>query len=179
MLIPSLEAGEIDVIMSGMSVTEARQRRVAFVEPYLRVGQMAIVRKADLIDLGSPELLYRTDRRVGFVAETTGEALVKSKIPKAQYVPFASADEGLQALRQGQIDAFVHDAVTAWRVGDHESQDTIEGLFSPLTEEYLAWAVRKDDATLLRELNAIVTQWRRSGRFREFFGKWLKFQVQS
>jgi polar amino acid transport system substrate-binding protein len=177
-LMPSLEAGEIDVIMSGMSITVARQRRVRFVQPYLRVGQMAIVRKADLIDLGSPELLYRTDRRVGFVAETTGETLVKSKIPKAQYVAVTSADEGLQALRQGQIDAFVHDAVTAWRVGDHESQDTIEGLFSPLTEEYLAWAVRKDDEALHSELNAVVAQWRRTGRFRDMFNKWLKFQVQ-
>lgn len=174
-LIPSLEAGEIDVIMSGMSITEARQRRVSFVEPYLRVGQMAIVRKADLIDLGSPELLYRTDRRVGFEAETTGEALVKSKIPKAQYVPFTSADEGLQALRQGQIDAFVHDAITAWRVG--ELQDTIEALFFPLTEEYLAWAVRKDDEVLHSELDAIVAKWQRSGRFQDMFNKWLKFHV--
>jgi ABC-type amino acid transport substrate-binding protein len=32
-LIPSLEAGEIDVIMSGMSMTEARQHRVWFVQP--------------------------------------------------------------------------------------------------------------------------------------------------
>jgi polar amino acid transport system substrate-binding protein len=177
-LIASLEAGEIDVIMSGMSITEARQRRVWFVQPYLRLGQMAIVRKTDLIELGSPELLYRTDRRVGFVAETTGEDLVKSKIPHAQYVAVTSADEGLQALRQGQIDAFVHDAVTAWRVGNQAAQDTIEGLFSPLTEEYLAWAVHKNDAALHRELDALVTRWRRSGRLRDMFGTWLKFQVQ-
>jgi polar amino acid transport system substrate-binding protein len=63
-------------------------------------------------------------------------------------------------------------------VGDHESQDTIEGLFSPLTEEYLAWAVRKDDEALHSELNAVVAQWRRTGRFRDMFNKWLKFQVQ-
>lgn len=176
-LIPSLEAGDIDVIMSGMSITEARQRRVWFVQPYLRVGQMAIVRKTGSIDLGSPELLYRTDRRVGFVAGTTGETLVKTKIPKAQYVPFASADEGLQALRQDQIDAFVHDAITTWRLWGG-SQDTIEGLFSPLTEEYLAWAVRKDDETLHSKLNAIVAQWKRSDRLQVMFNKWLTFQVQ-
>src|SRR5262245_47052573 len=36
-LIPALESGQIDVIMSGMSITEARARRVRFVSRYLRV----------------------------------------------------------------------------------------------------------------------------------------------
>jgi ABC-type amino acid transport substrate-binding protein len=44
-LIPALKGDRIDVIMSGMSVTPVRQHRVRFVQPYLRVGQMAIIRR--------------------------------------------------------------------------------------------------------------------------------------
>jgi ABC-type amino acid transport substrate-binding protein len=50
-LIPALESGTIDVIMSGMSITEARARRVRFVSHYLRVGQMAMFRKVDQLQL--------------------------------------------------------------------------------------------------------------------------------
>jgi polar amino acid transport system substrate-binding protein len=176
-LIPALESGQIDVIMSGMSITDARARRVWFVSPYLRVGQMAIFRKADQLQLSSPTLLTLTRRRVGFVAGTTGAAYVQGHLPQAQSVPLGSTDAGLQALRAGEIDVFVHDAVTAWRIGDNEVNETLTSSFAPLTEEYLAWAVRPTDAALHRDLEAVMERWRHTGRWQELFQKWLKFRV--
>jgi len=176
-LIPALESEKIDVIMSGMSITEARARWVWFVSPYLRVGQMAMFRKADHLELSSPTLLTLTRRRVGFVAGTTGAAYVQGNLPQAQYVPLGSTDEGLRALRAGEIDVFVHDAVTAWRVGDNEANATLTSSFVPLTEEYLAWAVRQTDEALHRDLEAVLERWKRSGRLQELFQKWLKFRV--
>jgi len=166
-LIPALESGKIDVIMSGMSITEACARHVWFVSYYLRIGQMAIFRKADQFPLSSPTLLTWTRRRVGFVAGTTGAAYVQGHLLQAQYVPVGSTDEGLQALRAGEIDVFVHDAVTAWRVGDNEANDTLTSSFSPLTEEYLAWAVRQTDDALHHDLEAVLERWRHSGRLQE------------
>src|SRR5262249_52015304 len=46
--IPALEKNKVDVVMSGLSVTEDRAARVAFVTPYAEVGQMALIRNADL-----------------------------------------------------------------------------------------------------------------------------------
>ena len=43
-LIPALANGDIDVIMSGMSITAARKEKIGFTEPYLHVGQMAVTR---------------------------------------------------------------------------------------------------------------------------------------
>jgi polar amino acid transport system substrate-binding protein len=176
-LIPALEDGRIDVIMSGMSITEARAQHVRFVTHYLRVGQMAIIRKSDSLLLGSPSMLADTTRRVGFIAGTTGATYVKENMPQAEQVPMTSADAALDALRAGTIDAFIHDAVTAWRVGENESTDTLTSSFSPLTEEYLAWAVRKNDSDLHRDLESVLANWRSSGRLQEFFHKWLRFRT--
>jgi polar amino acid transport system substrate-binding protein len=44
----ALLAGKIDIIMSGMSITAARQVRMDFARPYLRAGQVALVRREDL-----------------------------------------------------------------------------------------------------------------------------------
>ena len=51
---PALEAGAIDVIMYGMSVTKSRNMRMAFVRPYVVIGQMALVRCADRLQYLSP-----------------------------------------------------------------------------------------------------------------------------
>jgi polar amino acid transport system substrate-binding protein len=176
-LIPALESGTIDVIMSGMSITEARAQRAWFVSHYLRVGQMAMFRKADNLLLSSPTLLTLTDKRVGFVDGTTGAAYVHAHLPKAQYVPLGSTDTGLQALRAGDIDVFVHDAVTAWYLADDEANAMLTSSFFPLTEEYLAWAVRRTDEALHRDLEAVLERWRRSGRLQELFNTWLRFRV--
>jgi polar amino acid transport system substrate-binding protein len=177
-LISALEAGQIDVIMSGMSITEARARHVWFVSSYLRVGQMAMFRKVDQLPLSSPTLLTMTRRRVGFVAGTTGAAYVQGHLPQAQYVPLGSADAGLQALRMGVIDVFIHDAVTAWRLGDHAANETLTSSFVPLTEESLAWAVRRSDEALHRDLEAVLERWRHTGRLQALFQKWLTFHVE-
>ena len=47
-LIPALQEKRIDIIMSGMSITEMRKTRITFTSPYLNAGQMALVRMADL-----------------------------------------------------------------------------------------------------------------------------------
>ncbi len=171
-LIPALESGEIAVIMSGMSITEDRKQRVRFVQPYLRVGQMAIIRKENRLEVGSPSLLARTKGRVGFVAGTTGAAYVHKQLAKAQHVPLRSTDEGLQALRTRTIDAFIHDAVTAWRVG---SKDTLTASYFPLTEEYLAWAVQTNNDMLGRDLEKVLRRWQASGELQVLLKKWLAF----
>jgi polar amino acid transport system substrate-binding protein len=176
-LISALESGTIDVIMSGMSITEARAQRVWFVSHYLRVGQVAMFRKADSLLLSSPTLLTMTQQRVGFVDGTTGAAYVHGHLTQAQYVPLGSTDAGLQALRAGEIDVFVHDAVTAWHLADDEANAMLTSSFVPLTEEYLAWAVRRTDEALHRDLEAVLERWRRSGRLQELFNTWLRFRV--
>jgi ABC-type amino acid transport substrate-binding protein len=51
------------------------------------------------------------------------------------------------------------------------------GLFEPLTDEPLAWAVRKDNPALLAQLNQELALIRREGRLQEILNKWLKEQV--
>ena len=46
-LLVALRDGRVDVVMSGMSVTAARKRKARFIEPYLEVGQMALIRNDD------------------------------------------------------------------------------------------------------------------------------------
>ena len=177
-LIPALNAGKIDVIMSGMSITEERKRLVSFTEPYMRVGQMAIIRSEDIGRLSSPRALYETPLRVGFVAGTTGALFVESNLSRAQPVALKSGEAGIPALRAGQIDVFIHDAPTAWRLAADPMETEVVALYWPLTEEQLAWAVRKSDVQLRDELDAMIGRWKKSGRLQATLNQWIPVRVE-
>jgi polar amino acid transport system substrate-binding protein len=176
-LIPALEQGRVDVVMAGMSITPERRARVRFVESYAPVGQMAVVRRDQLGRLGGMRRLRASGTRVGFVRGTTGEAYVRGKLGRSIPVPLESVDSGEQAVRQGTVDYFIHDAPTIWRLGVDPADDELFGLYQPLTEEHLAWAVAPDDEELAERLDALVRQWTASGEIQAILTRWAPVRV--
>ena len=178
-LIPALQAGQIDVVMAGMSITAERQGVVSFTDSYLKVGQMLLIREKDIKRF--PKALFEQSAgvKVGVERGSTGEQYALKTFAWGGVIHFDTTDAGVRALEQGSIDCFVHDAPTVWRFSaDLATQHQgLVGLFEPLTDEPLAWAVRKNDPALLAQLNQELARMRREGRLQEILGKWIKTQV--
>lgn len=172
-LINALIAGEVDVVMSGMSVTPGRARTVAFTDPYLQSGQRVLVRAADAAAAVNAEEFVTTRAAVGYERGTTGEAFVKTRFLNATTVPFPDGPSGIAALHAGRIDAFVHDAPVLWAAVRGEGGEEFAVLKGRLTQEDLAWAVRPWDGELRGKLNAALARWREDGRLREMVARWL------
>lgn len=179
-LIPALQKGQIDVIMSGMSITEARQKLVTFTQPYTTVSQMALYRAADEERFRNLADLDAITVRVGVVSGTTGEQYARKNHPHVQLKGFTSVDDGVAALRKGEIDVFVHDAPAIWRVtGGFESPEReLAGYYEPLTEEHLAWAVRKNEGALRARLNILLGKWKASGKIESVLDRWIPVRKQ-
>jgi len=160
-----------------MSVMAERRQRVRFIEPYVQVGQMAMIRRDRVAELGRPTDLHRPGVRVGFVSGTTGEQFVRDSLHQAEPVPLGSVAEGEQRLRAGEIDYFVHDAPTAWRLGADLTEEELMGLYKPLTEEWLAWAVRRDDVELAKRLDDLVSRWRQDGTIARVLDAWVPVRI--
>lgn len=144
-LIPVLEKGQIDVIMSGMSVTQPRSVRVAFGYPYLTIGQKALVPRADARHYTTPWSILMHKGKAGVVKGTTGSYVTQQRLGKAKIVEYGSADSAVKALKAGKIDLFIHDSpMIAWLAAQYEA-DGLVSVNYPLSEEYLAWAFRKDN----------------------------------
>jgi len=174
-LIPALNDNRIDVIMSGMSITPKRSEEVAFTHPYLRVGQMVLIRRADYSKFRAGATMNAPTARVGFQTGTTGEAYARANLTHAQLQAFPTPEAGIAALRAGQIDFFIHDAPTVWRVsGGFERKDPeLMGRYRLLTKEELAWAVRKGDTSLLDRLNGILQTWKKNGEIEHVLDRWI------
>jgi len=177
-LIPALADGDIDVIMSGMSITAGRKQKISFTDPYLHIGQMAITRINEIQKLGSITALLNAPITAGFEPGTTGETFVKTNMTNAKPQSVASIDDAIAALRSRKIDVFIHDAPTAWRIGSDAAYQDLIGLYWPLTDENLGWGVRRSDEALLSALNEQLEAMEKDGRLSRTTRKWIKVRVE-
>jgi ABC-type amino acid transport substrate-binding protein len=171
-LIDSLEADKIDIIMSSMSITRARQTRMAFSEPYLRVGQMALVRAEDKFryaPLGSS----LANRTLGVKKATTGDLLVQQEFPRAKRKYFDSGDEGAKALSKKKIDLYVSDSTLIWYLAGKNEAEGLVAAPMMFSEELLAWGVRRSDPALLESVNKALKGMKESGQLNRILRQWV------
>jgi len=171
--IDALLAGKTDIIMSSMTITTPRAMRVNFVSPYLRAGQVSLVRRADASRV---RLLMGSERmRVGVQAGTTGDYYVQQSITRAERVQFSNPKAGAKALVDGKIDVFINDGPVNWWLAALNEDKGLTVLPELLTEEYLGWAVRKEDAQLLADANKFVETIKTDGRLAGLIRRWLPY----
>jgi len=170
--IPALMDGRTDIIMSDMSMTVARQLRVAFARPYLTIGQIALVRREDAYryTLGFPVPPPGT---VGVLKATTGDFLVQQELPSSKRKQYTSDEEAATALKKKRIDLFICDAPTVWWLAGLHEADGLAAVPIQLTQEQLAWGVRRSDADLLNAVNAALDKLQSSGRAKEIIKRWI------
>ena len=179
-LIPALQSDRIDVIMSGMSMTKSRARQVTFIRPYMRVGQMCLIRAEDISRLASAGELFRRRWKIGFINGTTGEYFARKELRRSSLTGFDSIPDGVAALHDQRIDYFIHDAPTIWRITTDPvyRDDQLLGLFQRLTDEYLAWAIRKDDVRLKAFLDTVIKRWKANGTLQRVIDRWIKVRLE-
>jgi ABC-type amino acid transport substrate-binding protein len=173
--IPALLEGKIDIIMSGMTITQARQVRIAFSQPYLTSGLMIAFTAENGSKYTSLQNIIESFPAVGFVAGTTGEVYARDKFRDGnRMIPVKSAEEAALALKNRRFDIFVYDAPSiVWIVSENEAE--LKLLPEMLNIEYLGWGLRRDDRELLAEVNALLSKWKNDGTLRQTILKWLPY----
>ncbi len=177
-LIPALQSGNIDIIMSGMSVTAARGDQVSFIDPYMEIGQMAILLAANAARFSQSWSIYRKGVRVGVEPGTTGADFAETELLEAKVSYFNNPAAAFAGLRNDNIDLYVHDAPTSWQLATSQDNGDLLSLYAPLTNEQLAWAVRKDDARLAQLLAAALLTMKSNGSLRYILNRWIPVTVE-
>jgi len=177
-LIPALQAGEIDIIMSGMTITPGRSEKVSFSQPYLSAGQMAIIRFADAGRFGFKGAMFRPGARVAVQKHTTSEDFAAASLKNATITRCDSTDEAFQLLKTGKVDFLLHDAATSWSLATDKSKQDFMSLNTELTDEKLGWAVKKDNTALLQAVNQQLTIMQKNGMLRAIISKWIPVTVE-
>ena len=177
-LVPALLAGDIDVIMSGFSVTARRSEQVIFTDSYMRVGQMAILHRDKVASFAQPWAVYRPGVRIGVEPGTTGADFAERELKDAEVKFYQDSQAAFAALRSDQIDLYIHDAPTSWQLATTRENADLISLYSPMTEEMLAWAVRPGDDMLAGELNRALSVMKANGTLQYVLNRWIPVRVE-
>lgn len=173
-IIPSLITGKFDIIMSGMTVTQERNLKVNFADPYIIVGQTILLHKKHEGTVTSYKGLNDPKYIVTSKLGTTGEQAVKRLIPKCTYKSFETETEAALEVVNGKADAFVYDLPFCVVFLAQQGAGKLVFLDQPFTYEPLAWAINKGDPDFLNWLNNFLRQVKNDGRYDQIYNKWIK-----
>jgi len=170
-LIPALESGKVDMIISGMTMTSDRNAKVPFIGPYFVSGKGILCKEKSLAALDK-EGLDSPKFKVAALKGSTSQVFVETVTPKAKLVAVASYDEALDLLYQDKIDVLVADfPFCLYCVSRYADKGlTVRG--GRLTFEPLGIAIR-EDALLLNWLENFLKILAGTGDLTKLHDTWL------
>ncbi len=173
-IIPALITKKFDIIMSGMTLTQQRNMKINFADPYIVIGQTILLKKSLAGKVNSYKDLNTKQFTVASKLGTTGEQATKRMIPKAKYISYETEQEGVLELVNGKIDAFIYDMPYNAAAYVQRGQGKVVHLDKSFTYEPLAWAVRKGDYDFVNWLNNFLNQVKNDGTYDKIYKKWFQ-----
>jgi len=171
-LIPSLQTGKADMVISSMTITDDRKKEVDFSEPYANAELAILANKASGVT--SIDDLNQAGKKVAVKTGSTGDLYAQSNLPNAEIISLADEAACVTEVAQGKADGFLYDQLTIYRENQN-NPDTTVAIFIPFQNvEYWGVAVKKGNTELLDSLNAFIEQYKANGGFDKLTDKYLK-----
>ncbi len=94
---------------------------------------------------------------------------------KGMIIRYTDAADGVKALLNKKIDAFVYDLPMNFYLGAEYANQGLTPVTVPMTKEFIAWGIRKDDTRLLALANEYLQEIKSSGKLRQMIIRWIPF----
>ena len=173
-LLPALEAGWVDMILSGMTITPARNLKVAFAGPYIGSGKSLLVKKANAESMDEVSKINNPDKVLVALKDSTSQVFAEKVFPKAKLMLTGDYDKAVAMVREDKAQAMVADQpiclVSVYRYPDAG----LAVLKNTLSYEPLGIAIQANDFLWLNLLQNFITGMENSGELRTLTDKWFK-----
>ncbi len=158
-----LETDACDVVASAITITEERQEKIDFSEPYFDADQGLLVPEgSDLTDVES-----LAGATVAVQQATTGETWAEEN--GLSVVQFEDLGLQVAALETGQVDAVVNDVAVLGEFVDEGFE--VAANFS--TGEQYGLGVKKGNTALLEAVNGTLDRIREDGTYDALYTEWI------
>jgi len=170
-LIPSLQTGKADMVISSMTITDERAETVDFSKPYANSLLAMLVNKNS--DITEAEDLDQADKKVAVKVGSTGEIYARKNLTNAEIIALSDESACVTEVTQGKADAFLYDQLTIYR-NWKANEDTTNAIFIPFQDaDQWGVAVKKGNTELLDQMNAFIDEYTAEGGFDELSQKYL------
>jgi polar amino acid transport system substrate-binding protein len=172
-LLPALEAGQVDLILSGMTMTPLRNTRVAFAGPYFGSGKSVLIKQENVASLQSTQMMNNPDVTLATLKGSTSQTFVERVAPKAKLVLTDDYDQAIAMVLDGKVRAMVADYpicnVSVLRYRDKG----LTTLKNPLNYEPIGIALPANDPLFLNWAQNFVSFLVNSGELVLLQQKWF------
>jgi polar amino acid transport system substrate-binding protein len=173
-LLDTLKAGQIDLVMSGVTITPERNLRVAFVGPYFVSGKSILTKSRTLALADEAGDIDRSSVRLAALGGSTSQRFVEVFAPRAQLVTTSSYDEAVNLIRQDRVDAVVADYPICVLSALRYPRDGMVTLASPLTLEPIGIALPASDPLFVNLIQNYLNALQATGVLGELQSKWFE-----
>ncbi|TDU66652.1 amino acid ABC transporter substrate-binding protein (PAAT family) [Prosthecobacter fusiformis] len=169
-LIPALQSGQIDLIISSLTANDQRRQSIDFSDPYVKTGLSILAAKNSTVQ--SVNDLRTPGRKLAVRVATTGEQWCRAELPEAKLVALDTDAACVLEVVNGTVDAWVYDQVSVMNY--HEQQpDRTRALLSPIREEVWAVGLKKNRDELKTQVNETLARMKKEGAFAKLADQYL------
>ncbi|KIL41832.1 cysteine ABC transporter substrate-binding protein [Gordoniibacillus kamchatkensis] len=172
-LIPSLQAGKIDAIISQVTITDERKQQIDFTQPYI-TNEVKIIVRQDNNTITKLEDFK--GKNIGVGLGTNDEAYLRNEVlPKVGNFTIKTYDDvitSLQDLNAGRIDATINNLYALKPIVD-KNGFKIKAVGQAIKADKAGVAVRKNNPEFLAALDKALTDMKADGTYNTIFKKWF------
>jgi polar amino acid transport system substrate-binding protein len=170
-LIPSLQTGKVDVVISSMTITDDRKKIVDFSDPYAHSYLALLVNKN--LNITKAAELNKKGIIVDVKKGTTGNIYANNNLTNAAVNALTSENACVTEVIQGKANAFIYDQLTIYRESQ-SNKDTTRAIMIPFqSSENWGMAVKKGNTELLTKINVFIAKYKSDGGFDKLTQKYL------
>lgn len=176
-LIPALQTGKVDMVISSMTITDEREEVVDFSIPYANAMLALLTNKDSGIE--SIEDMNAPGKKIAVKTGSTGYFYAEGNLPEAEIIALPDESACVTEVSQGRADGFIYDQLTIYRNWQN-NPETTGAVFIPF-QEVDKWGVAVQDGNteLLEQLNAFIEEYTADGGFEELTEKYLKEEKEA
>jgi polar amino acid transport system substrate-binding protein len=189
-LIPALQSGKIDLIVTGMTATDERRKLVAFTRPYYSNAQVLLVRRAGQPGAGpvAPtdpagadsrpggrnlrSVDDLADKRIAVLLGSVHETWAARHLPTATLLQFRTAADLALAVKTGKADAGFFDSGPLAELMQQDESFAVLG--GPVFWFDMAPGFAKSNGALRTEYNSYLAELRRTGVYEDMRRRWME-----
>lgn len=148
----ALDAGDRDIVMSSVTITDERKKSMDFSHPYFEAEQLIAVVKPSQIN----QLSDLKNKKIGVQNATTGDIIMQNLLGKGNtnIKRFETMNLAIQEMLNGGVDAVVGDNGVINFFIKQNPDILLKTVSDPLfTKEFYGYAVKKGNTALLDKLN--------------------------
>jgi polar amino acid transport system substrate-binding protein len=173
-LLPALEAGTVDMVISGMTITPERNLKVAFVGPYFISGKGVLTKTRTIAAIKDGTEINNPDTTLVVLRGSTSQKFVEAVMPDARLYAVGSYDEAVDMVRNDKVHAMVADypvcVISVYRY----PESGLLSVITPLTYEPLGIALSGSDPHFINWLENLLTTLAGVGELENLHDKWFE-----